>query len=68
MPPVKNKALTSCETGRAIESHAGSERRHHVNHPACECPACLLATQQTNVRRAIVLADLAAIERGYDHA
>lgn len=52
----------------AIESNAGSEIAVHVNHPSCRCSACLIAIQETNDRRAIVLAELAAIERGFDDA
>ena len=68
MPSINWNALASWLIGRSIESHAGSERQDHVNHPSCVCPACLLAIQHSNERRAIVLAELAAIERGYDHA
>ena len=68
MSLINIKALTSWLTGRAIESNAGSERPVHVNHPSCRCPVCLIAIQETKERRAIVLAELAAIERGYDDA
>lgn len=68
MSPINIKALTSWLTGRAIVSNAGSERLEHVNHPSCRCPACLIAIQETKKRRAIVLAELAAIERGFDDA
>jgi hypothetical protein len=68
MLPINMKALTRWLTGRAIESRAGSERLQHVNHPSCRCPACLIAIQTTNERRAIFLASLAATERGYFHA
>ncbi len=68
MLPIIKKALASWVTGWANESNAGSGRQHHVNHPSCVCPACEHAIQLTNVRRAIVIAELAAIERGYDHA
>ena len=68
MLPINIKALASWLTGRAIESHADSERLVHVNHPSCRCPACLIAIQETDERRTIVLAELAAIERGFDDA
>ena len=68
MLPIIKKALSSWLTGRATESYAGSEQQEHVNQPSCRCPACLIAIQKTNERRAIFLASLAATERGYFHA